>query len=230
MSTAINVVLVHGAWADGSSWSKVIPLLQAKGLHVAAAQNPLSSPADDVASTNRIINAQQGPVLLVGHSYGGYIITEAGNNPKVVGMVYVAAFGPDTGETLTTTAKDFSATPAVSELQPIEDGFLLLTPKGIAEDFAQDLSEAEKKTLTVTQGATSASIFGTPISNAAWRTKPSWYAVAANDRTINPDYERFAAKRMGATTITVEASHVAMLAQPQAIADLVIKAAASLSK
>ncbi len=230
MSTAINVVLVHGAWADGSSWSKVIPLLQAKGLHVAATQNPLSSPADDVASTNRIINAQPGPVLLVGHSYGGYIITEAGNNPKVVGMVYVAAFGPDTGETLTTTAKDFSATPAVSELQPIEDGFLLLTPKGIAEDFAQDLSDAEKKTLTVTQGATSASIFGTPISNAAWRTKPSWYAVAANDRTINPDYERFAAKRMGATTITVEASHVAMLAQPQAIADLVIKAAASLSK
>jgi pimeloyl-ACP methyl ester carboxylesterase len=229
MSTAINVVLVHGAWADGSGWSKVIPLLQAKGLHVAAAHNPLSSPADDVASTNRIINAQNGPVLLVGHSYGGYIITEAGNNPKVVGMVYVAAFGPDTGETLATTAQDFSPTPAVTELQPIEDGFLLLTSKGIIEDFAQDLSETEKNTLVVTQAATSASIFGTPLTNAAWRTKPSWYAVAANDRTINPDYERFAAKRMGAKTITVQASHVAMLAQPQAIADLVIEAAASLS-
>jgi pimeloyl-ACP methyl ester carboxylesterase len=211
------------------SWSKVIPLLLAKGLHVAAAQNPLSSPTDDVASTTRIVNAQDGPVLLVGHSYGGYVITEVGNNPKVVGMVYVAAFGPDTGETLATTAKDFSPTPVVTELQPIADGFLLLTPKGVTEDFAQDLSDAEKKTLTVTQGATSASIFGTPITNAAWHTKPSWYAVAANDRTINPDYERFAAKRMGATTISVPASHVAMLAQPQAIADLIIEAATKLS-
>jgi pimeloyl-ACP methyl ester carboxylesterase len=224
-----NIVLVHGAWADASSWSKVIPLLQAKGLHVAAAQNPLSSPTDDVASTTRIVNAQDGPVLLVGHSYGGYVITEVGNNPKVVGMVYVAAFGPDTGETLATTAKDFPPTPVVTELQPIADGFLLLTPKGVTEDFAQDLSDAEKKILTVTQGATSASIFGTPITNAAWHTKPSWYAVAANDRTINPDYERFAAKRMGATTISVEASHVAMLAQPMAIADLIIEAATKLS-
>lgn len=227
MQTAINIVLVHGAWADASSWSKVIPLLLAKGFHVAAAQNPLSSPADDVASTTRIINAQPGPVLLVGHSYGGYVITEAGNNPKVVGMVYVAAFGPDTGETLAVTAKDFAPAPAVAEIQQIADGFLLLSPKGVAEDFAQDLSDEEKQIMTVTQAPTSSSIFGTPISNAAWRSKPSWFSVSANDRCINPDYERFAAKRMGATTISVESSHVAMLAQPQAIADLIIQAATS---
>ncbi|HXC94337.1 MAG TPA: alpha/beta hydrolase [Edaphobacter sp.] len=229
MPKAPNIVLVHGAWANGSSWSKVIPLLLAKGFNVAAAHNPLSSPTDDVASTTRLVNAQVGPVLLVGHSYGGYVITEVGNNPKVVGMVYVAAFGPDTGETLATTAKDFAPAPVVSELQPIADGYLLLSPKGVTEDFVQDLPDNEKNTYVSLQAPTSASIFGTPITNAAWHTKPSWYAVAANDRTINPDYERFAAKRMGATTITVEASHVAMLAQSQAIADLIIQAATKLS-
>jgi pimeloyl-ACP methyl ester carboxylesterase len=223
-----TVVLVHGAWADGSSWSKVIPLLLAKGLKVAAVHNPLSSPIDDVASTTRIVNAQDGPVLLVGHSYGGYVITEVGNNPKVVGLVYVAAFGSDTGETLATTAKDFAPAPVVTELRPIADNYLLLSPKGVTEDFAQDLSDAEKAILTVIQAPTSASIFGTPISNASWRTKPSWYAVAANDRTINPDYERFAAKRMGATTIEVPANHVAMLSQPEAIANLIIEAATKL--
>jgi pimeloyl-ACP methyl ester carboxylesterase len=223
-----TVVLVHGAWADASSWSKVIPLLLEKGLNVAAVHNPLSSPADDVASTTRLVDAQEGTVLLVGHSYGGYVITEVGNNPKVVGMVYVAAFGPDTGETLATTAAAFAPTPAITELHPIADNFLLLTPKGITEDFAQDLSDEEKKILTVAQAATSASIFGTPITNAAWHTKPSWYAVATNDRTINPDYERFAAKRMNATTIEVPASHVAMLAQPEAIANLIIQAATKL--
>lgn len=229
MSKAPTIVLVHGAWADASSWSKIIPTLLAKGLTVASAQNPLSSPTDDVASTTRIVDAQEGPVLLVGHSYGGYVITEVGNNPKVVGMVYVAAFGPDTGETLATTTKDFAATPIVTEIKQIADGFLLLTPKGVTEDFAQDLTDTEKKVLTATQAPTSASIFGTPIKNAAWRDKPSWYAVSANDRCINPDYERFAAKRMGATTIEVPASHVAMLAQPEAIAELVIQAATSLA-
>ena len=127
-----NVVLVHGAWADGSSWSKLIPLLQAKGLHVVAVQNPLSSIADDVASTNRLINAQDGLVLLVGHSYGGAVITEAGNNPKVAGLVYVAAFAPDEGETLGGMAQKFPPTPAFSEIQSIADGYLLLTPFSIA--------------------------------------------------------------------------------------------------
>src|SRR5271155_2208871 len=135
MSAIRNVVLVHGAWADGSSWSKIIPLLQAKGLHVVAVQNPLSSIADDVASTNRIINAQDGPVLLGGHSYGGAVITEAGNNSKVAGLVYIAAFAPDEGETLGGMAQNFPPAPVFSEIQPIADGYLLLTARGVMEDF-----------------------------------------------------------------------------------------------
>lgn len=222
-----NVVLVHGAWADGSSWSKVIPLLEAKGLHVVAVQNPLSSLADDVAATRRAIDAQDGPVLLVGHSYGGAIITEAGNNPKVAGLVFVAAFGPDTGETLATTAKEFPATPAGNELRPLEDKFVVLTDKGVAEYFAQDLSEVEKRTLVVTQGPTSVSVFEAPITDAAWHHKPSWFVVSANDRMINPDYERFAAKRMGAKVLTLPASHVVMLSKPKEVANFIADAAES---
>src|SRR5580692_9127129 len=126
-----TVLLIHGAWADGSSWSKLIPLLEAKGLHPVAVQNPLSSIADDVASTNRMINAQDGPVLLVGHSYGGAVITEAGNNPKVAGLVYIAAFAPDVGETLGGLAQGFPPSPLFSQIQPVEDGYLLLTPQGV---------------------------------------------------------------------------------------------------
>src|SRR5277367_2266539 len=147
MQSVKNVVLVHGAWADGSSWSKIIPLLEAKGLHVVAVQNPLTSIADDVAATTRIINAQDGPVLLAGHSYGGAVITEAGNHPKVAGLVYVAAFAPEEGETLGGLAQGFPESPLFGELQPIEDGFLLLTPKGVREDFAQDLPPAEQNLL-----------------------------------------------------------------------------------
>ncbi len=224
-----NVVLVHGAWADGSSWSKIIPILQAKGLHVQTVQNPLTSLADDVAATHRIIDAQNGPVLLVGHSYGGAVITVAGEHPKVSGLVYVAAFAPDAGETLGGLAKGFPATPAFGELRTIDDGYLLLTPKGMAEDFAQDLSPEEKQTLTATQGATQGAILGTPIPTAAWRHKPSWFVIASNDRTISPEQERSTAQRMNAKTLTVPSSHVAMLAQPQKVADFIIEAAASLS-
>jgi pimeloyl-ACP methyl ester carboxylesterase len=229
MQTVTNVVLVHGAWADGSSWSKIIPLLQAKGLNVTAVQNPLTSIADDVAATHRIINAQDGPVLLAGHSYGGAVITEAGNNPKVSGLFYVAAFAPDEGETLGGLASKFPATPAFSEIHPIEDGFLLLTPKGIREDFAQDLSLSEKNILLATQGATHGAILSTPIKTAAWHTKPSWFVIASNDRSISPEQEISTAKRMGAKTLTLPTSHVAMLAQPEKVADFMVEAAASLS-
>jgi pimeloyl-ACP methyl ester carboxylesterase len=227
MPTVKNIVLVHGAWADGSSWSKVIPLLQAKGLKVVAVQNPLTSIADDVAATNRMVNAQDGPVLLVGHSYGGAIITEAGNNPKVVGLVYVAAFAPDEGETLGGLAKNYPPAPVFAEAYPIEDGFLLLTAKGIMEDFAQDLSLEEKKTMIATQGATQGAILSTPITKAAWHTKPSWFVIASNDRSISPEQEISTAKRMNAKTLTVPSSHVAMLAQPEKVADFIIEAAAS---
>ena len=221
-----NIVLVHGAWADGSSWAKVIPLLEERGLHVVAVQNPLSSLADDVAATKRIIDAQDGPVVLVGHSYGGAVISEAGNNPKVVRLVFVAAFGPDTGESLSNTAKDFAPAPVGPEVKPIEDGFLVLTKKGVIEDFAQDLSSAEKRVLFATQGPTAASVFGATISDAAWRHKPSFYVVAENDRMINPEYERFAAKRMGAKTLVLPTSHVPMLSRPKEVAAFIAAAAA----
>jgi pimeloyl-ACP methyl ester carboxylesterase len=228
MPVVKNIVLVHGAWADGSSWSKVIPLLQAKGFHAVAVQNPLSSIADDVASTMRMINAQDGPVLLVGHSYGGAVITEAGTNPKVAGLVYVAAFAPDIGETLSELAKRFPAVPAFSEIKPIEDGFLLLTPKGVAENFAQDLSPEEQRLVAATQGATQGAVLATPIKAAAWHSKPSWFVISANDRTISPEQERSTAERMKATTLTLAASHVPMLSQPGAVADFIVAAATSL--
>jgi pimeloyl-ACP methyl ester carboxylesterase len=229
MPTVKNVVLVHGAWADGSCWSKIIPILQAKGLHVVAVQNPLTSIADDVAAANRIINAQDGPVLLAGHSYGGAVITEAGNNPKVVGLVYVAAFAPDEGETLAGLAQGFPPPPLFSEIQQIEDGYLLLTSKGLSEDFAQDLSLEEKNTMLATQAPTHGSLLSTPITKAAWHNKPSWFVIASNDRAIAPEQEISTAKRMNATTLTVPSSHVAMLAQPQKVADFIIEAAASVA-
>jgi pimeloyl-ACP methyl ester carboxylesterase len=224
-----NIVLVHGAWADGSSWSKLIPALTAKGLHAVAVQNPLSSIADDVASTKRWIDIQDGPVLLVGHSYGGAVITEAGDNPKVVGLVYVAAFAPDEGETLGGMAQKFPPTPAFGEIQPIADGYLLLTHKGVLENFAQDLSAAEKELVYATQGATQGAILGTPIKRAAWHTRPSWFVVASNDRTISPDQERSTAERMKSTTITLPTSHVPMISQPEKVAEFIAGAAASLS-
>ena len=205
---------------------KVIPLLEQRGLHVVAVQNPLSSLADDVAATKRIIDAQDGPVVLVGHSYGGAVITEAGNNPKVARLVYVAAFGPDTGESVGSTAKDFAPPPVGPEVGPIGDGFLVLTKKGVTEDFAQDLTPAEKQVLFATQGPTSASVFGATISDAAWRHKPSFYVVAENDRMINPDYERFAAKRMGAKILALPTSHVPMLSRPKEVAAFIAEAAA----
>jgi len=221
-----NIVLVHGAWADGSSWAKVIPLLEERGLHVVAVQNPLSSLADDVAATKRIIDAQDGPVVLVGHSYGGAVISEAGNNPKVARLVFVAAFGPDTGESVGTTAKDFAPAPVGPEVQPIEDGFLVLSRKGVTEDFAQDLSAGEKQVLFATQGPTAGAVFGATISDAAWRHKPSLYIVSENDRMINPDYERFAAKRMRAKTLALPTSHVPMLSRPTEVAKFIAEAAA----
>ncbi len=225
-----NIVLVHGAWADGSSWSKIIPLLRAKGLHPVAVQNPLSSIAEDVASTNRLINVQDGPVLLVGHSYGGAVITEAGNNPKVAGLVYVAAFAPDEGETLGGMANNYPPAPVFSEVQPIEDGYLLLTAKGVAESFAQDLSPEEKVLLHATQGATQGAILGTPIKYAAWHNKPSWFVISANDRTISPEQEKATAERMSAKTLTLATSHVPMLSQPEKVAAFLVEAAMSLSK
>ena len=224
-----NIVLVHGAWADGSSWSKLIPLLQAKGFHVVAVQNPLNSLADDAAATKRAIALQDGPVLLVGHSYGGAVITEAGSDPKVAGLVYVAAFAPDAGEAVGELGKEFPAPPGLGELRPDAGGYLSLTPKGIEESFAPDLPMAERKLMVATQGPTNGACFGAKISAAAWRTKPTWYVVASNDRMIPPDLERKFAKTMNAKTITLPSSHVPMLSHPDEVAKFVVDAAKTVS-
>jgi pimeloyl-ACP methyl ester carboxylesterase len=221
-----NVVIVHGAWADGSSWSKVILLLQAKSLHVVAVQNPLTSLADDVAATKRAIGSQDGPVLLVGHSYGGAVITEAGNDPKVVGLVYVAALAPSEGESVASVTKPFPPAPLGSEVRADAEGFLTVTPKGIAEDFAQDLSDKEKQLLTATQGPTASAVFGGTITTAAWKSKPTWCVIASNDRTVPPELQKAEAEAMKATSITVASSHVPMLSHPKEVADFIEQAAA----
>jgi pimeloyl-ACP methyl ester carboxylesterase len=218
-----TVLLVHGAWADGSSWSKVVPLLEAKGLRVVAVQIPLTSFADDVAATQRAIALEAGPLLLVGHSYAGAVITEAGNDPKVAGLVYVSAVAPDQGEStfgLITSVQ----TPVGSELRPDQSGFLKLTPKGISEDFAQDLPQKEIDILTATQVPISVAAMKGEVTNPAWKSKLSWYIVAANDRAISPELEAAQAKKIGATTTTVASSHVIMLAQPAKVAGVILEA------
>ena len=222
-----NIVLVHGAWADGSSWSKVIPLLEAKGLHVDAVQLPLTSQTNDVASVRRAIARVDGPVLLVAHSYGGAVITEAGNDPKVAGLVYVAAFAPAEGESplvLTLTSQP----PFLQHVQPDQFEFLKLTPAGIREDFAPDLPDSEQTVLGATQGPTSLASLGAPISTPAWRNKPSWFVIAAHDRVVLPTLQSMFAERMNATSITISSSHVAMLSQPYVVASFIRKAARDL--
>ena len=219
-----NIVLVHGAWADGSSWSKVIPLLEARRLHAVAVQLPLTSLADDVATVQRAITLQDGPVLLVGHSYGGVVITEAGNDPRVAGLVYVAAFAPLEGQ----SANDLAIanpTPGLQELRQDQFGFFTLTPRGIQRDFAQDLPDAEQTVLAATQGPTAGASLGAPASTAAWRNKPSWYVIAGRDRIIAPTLQERLAQQMNATSITLSSSHVAMLSQPYDVASFIRRAA-----
>lgn len=219
-----HVLLVHGAWADGSSWSKVIALLQAKGINAVAVQIPLTSLSGDVATVKRAIALQNAPVILAGHSYGGAVITEAGNDPKVVGLVYVAAFAPGNGESVDSLSKGYPPAPLGAELRPDSEGYLSISPKGFAEYFSQDLPEKEVKVLWATQGPANAAAFGATITNAAWKTKPSWFIVAAEDRAIPPALETAQAERMKATTVTVASSHLVMLSHPKEVAELIEKA------
>jgi pimeloyl-ACP methyl ester carboxylesterase len=220
-----NIVLVHGAFADGSSWAKVIPILQAKGYNLTAVQNPLTSLADDVAATNRALALQTGPVILVGHSWGGTVITEAGVDPKVVGLVYVAALAPDSDETAGNLGKNYPPPPALAAPIIDKQGFMSLSTEAIVKQFAWDLPPAEARVLAATQGPIAASAFDTKVSNVAWKTKPSWYIVAKKDRAIAPDEERFFAKRMKATTKELDSSHVPMLSKPKEVAAVIIEAA-----
>jgi pimeloyl-ACP methyl ester carboxylesterase len=225
MAKASNVVLVHGAWADGSSWSKVIPLLQARGLRVTAVQLPLNSLDADVATVKRAIALEGGPTILVGHSYGGVVITEAGNDPKVVGLVYIAAFAPDAGQSAGSLGASVEPPRLNAEIRPDKEGFLKLTESGVKNDFAQDLTPTEKSVLFAAQGPTAGAALGGNASAAAWKTKPSWYLVATADRAIQPTLQREMAKTIKAKTIEVTSSHVAMLARPDETANLILEAA-----
>jgi pimeloyl-ACP methyl ester carboxylesterase len=223
----VTIVLVHGAWADGSSWNKVIPLLQAKGLTVLAVQNPLTSLEDDVAATKRVIVSATGPVVLVGHSWAGTVITEAGSDPKVAALVYVAAFSNKEGQAAGDLVNAYPKTPALGTIRDDGHGFLYQTEQGVLENFAPDLPREVAKTMAVTQGALAARTFTDKVTSAAWRTKPSWYVVSANDRVINPQLERDVAKMMGSKTTELKSSHVSLLSHPNEVAKVIEEAAAA---
>ena len=221
---ARNVVLVHGLFADGSCWSEVIPRLQAAGLNVTSVQNPLTTLPEAVASAQRVLDRQDGPTVLVGHSFSGMIVTEAGVHPNVSALVYVAARAPDADEDYTALAKTYPTPPASAGI--VFDGDEgRLSEEAFLRDFAGDLPEAKAKVLYAVQQPFHKQLLAGKTSHAAWRSKPSYYAVSAEDRTINPDLERFMAKRMGATTIEVKASHLALISQPEPIARLILEAA-----
>lgn len=220
-----NIVLVHGAWADGSSYAKVIPLLQAKGFNVVAVQNPLSSLADDVAATKRAIAQQNGPVILVGHSWAGMVISEAGNDPKVVGLVYISALVPQKGQSAGTTTKSYPPSPGLAYAKPDAAGWLWMARRGVDEDFVPDLPAAERAVVYATQGPWNSKAIGDKVMNPAWKTKRSWLIVDSNDRMISPQYERDSAKRIHATTTILTAGHVPMLSMPRAVVSVIIDAA-----
>jgi pimeloyl-ACP methyl ester carboxylesterase len=223
---AKTVVLVHGAFADGSSWDKVVPLLEAKGLNVISVQNPLSSLADDVAATKRAIEQAPGKVILVGHSYGGMIISEAGNNDKVEALVYVAAFCPDANESITDMGKGHPAPAWTAALKVDSGGFAWLPTESVMKDFAQDLSAADQKLVAAKMGPTSVKVFDAKVAAPAWKTKPTWYIVASDDHMIDPQGEAGMAKRANATTTTIKASHVVMLSHAKEVSAVILAAVA----
>jgi pimeloyl-ACP methyl ester carboxylesterase len=221
-----NIVLVHGAFADGSgSWSKVVAQLQAKGYNVIAVQNPLTSLKDDVAAAKRAVAQMDGPVLLVAHSYGGMVISAAGNDPKVAGLVYVAALVPEEGQNANGVNASMPTTGVEKEFRISPEGFVSLSVKAINENFVPDASPEERKLVYATQVPLHASAGEEKVQNPAWKTKPSWFIVATQDGVINPDLERFKAKLINATTIELKSGHVPMISQPKKVTDFIIKAA-----
>src|SRR5690349_12953489 len=226
MSDRPNIVLVHGAWADGSCWTGVIERLQARGLKVRAPQFPLTSLADDVARLRQVLEFQDGPTIVVGHSYGGQIITALGSDaPNVVGLVYIAAFGLDEGESLGALLSQRPVTPALAHLFTDSRGFGWLSEDDFVDHFAGDLEPTQARVLYAVQQPLASSAFTDVMGVPAWKSLPSWYLVAENDGAIPPDAERQFAARMGATTVEVPASHVAMVSHPAEVAELVERAA-----
>jgi pimeloyl-ACP methyl ester carboxylesterase len=224
------VVIVHGAFADGSDWSKVIALLQAKGITVTAVQNPLTSLADDVASAERAIELQKGPVVLVGHSWGGTVITEAGKHDKVAALVYVAAFAPDVGQTSNGITKPYPVPPGIAKLVPDRQGFLRLPDDALRDDFAQDVPPEQARIMAATQGPVQGKAFDEKVSHAAWKSKHSWYIVSTQDRMIQPELQRVLARQMKAKTTELAASHVPQQSKPADVARVIMDAVAAAAR
>lgn len=219
-----GVVLVHGAYADGSCWSAVIQRLQGAGLAVTAVQNPLSSLADDVAHTRRILALHEAPVILAGHSFAGTVISEAGTDPRVAGLVYIAARAPDAGEDYAAVAARFPAPPASAGIV-YSAGYGALTEHAFLTDFANGVDPVQARVLYAVQGRVSEALFRQETRAAAWRSTPSWYAVSRQDRTISPDLQRFFAQRMRATTIEIDAGHLSLITHPDEVTQLILDAA-----
>jgi pimeloyl-ACP methyl ester carboxylesterase len=226
MNARPNIVLIHGAWADGSCWSAVIERLQADGYHVTAPQFPLTALADDVARLRQVLDLQDGPTIVAGHSYGGQVITALGANaPNVAGLVYIAAFGLDQGESLGALLSQGPPTPALAHLFTDKQGFGWLSEDDFVNHFAADVDPVKAKVMYAVQQPLATSAFGDPMGVPAWKTLPSWYLVAADDQAIPPDAERQFAARMGATTIEIPSSHVPMVSHPDDVAQLIKMAA-----
>jgi pimeloyl-ACP methyl ester carboxylesterase len=221
---ARNIVLVHGAWADGSSWSEVIARLQAAGLHVTAVQNPLTSLAEAVAETRRALALQDGPTVLVGHSWSGTLVSEAGMDPNVTALVYIAARAPDAGEDFVALSGKFPTMPARAGVQD-HDGYTKLSEDAFLKYFANGVERRKAEVLYAEQQPTAASLFGERTTVAAWHSKPTFYAVSKNDQTISPDLERFLATRMKATTVELDAGHLSLVSNSKQVADLILAAA-----
>jgi pimeloyl-ACP methyl ester carboxylesterase len=224
-SGAKTVVLVHGGFVDGSGWEGVYNILRKDGYTVAIVQNPTTSLADDVAATKRIIDAQTGPVVLVGHSYGGAVITEAGNDPKVAGLVYITAFAPDKGESVASLIKDPPPDAPVPPILPPQDGYLFLDKTKFAASFAADVESEKAAFMADSQVPWGVEALSGTISEPAWKTKPSWYLIATDDKMIPPPAQHFMAKRAGSTVVEVAGSHAIYVSQPNVVAALIEKAA-----
>ena len=223
-----NIVLVHGFFADGSGWQGVADILTKDGYNVAVVQQPETSLADDVKATASAIDAMTGDSILVGHSYGGMVITEAGNNPKVAGLVYVAAFAPDAGESLLDLVK--KTPPASDAIKASADGHLYFEQSLFHADFAADLPAATARFMAISQVMPAVQTAGAPVTQAAWKTRPSWAIVSTADRTVNPDLQRYMAKRAGSTTVEINGSHAAFIARPADVAKVIEQAAAKVGK
>lgn len=220
----ITVLLVHGAWADASSWRKVIPLLHRVGIPVVAVQNPTSSLADDVAATRAALENVQGPVVLAGHSWGGTVITEAGNDPKVKALVFVAAFAPDINESTGDQVAAHPAPPGLATVAPDRSGNLVMSVEGFLRNVAQDLPKEEARVLAAVSPPLGSSTFGDRVQHAAWRTRPNWYVVSSEDRAVSVALQRQLAERLKARKTELKASHMSLLSEPQAVADVILEA------